>query len=206
MHDLDVVPFSWPWTRGASDEVKRNVLAHQWRNRGRTAADDWVLSLAVFNRGEIVGEQQVSAKDFPVTRSGDTRSWLGSRHHGQGIGTRMRPMVLHLAFEGLDAAEMVSDAHDDNPASNAVSRRLGYAANLTRRVAHHNTDLARAYFWQGNHDKALQSLMVAKEAAPQQTRHHPAVREVTNLLVRSHRGSNDPLARFRAWLGPDPEL
>lgn len=135
VHDLDVVPYSWPWTRGTSDEVKRNVLAHQWRNRGRTAADDWVLSLAVFSSGEIVGEQQVSAKYFPVTRSGDTGSWLGRRHHGQGIGTRMRLMVLHLAFEGFDAAEMVSDAHDDNPASNAVSRRLGYTANGTRATA-----------------------------------------------------------------------
>ncbi|GAB2481298.1 helix-turn-helix transcriptional regulator [Promicromonospora xylanilytica] len=76
---------------------------------------------------------------------------------------------------------------------------------LPTRVAHHHTDLARAYFWQGKHDKSLQSLMVAKQAAPQQTRHHPAVREVTNLLVRTHRRSNEPLARFRAWLGPDPE-
>jgi RimJ/RimL family protein N-acetyltransferase len=94
-----------------------------------------VLSLAVFSSGEIVGEQQVSAKDYPVTRSGDTGSWLGRRHHGQGIGTRMRLMVLHLAFEGFDAAEMVSEAHDDNPASNAVSRRLGYTANGTRATA-----------------------------------------------------------------------
>ena len=76
---------------------------------------------------------------------------------------------------------------------------------LPTRVAHHNTDLARAYFWQGKHDKSLQSLELARKAAPQQTRHHPAVREVTNLLVRAHRRSNEPLARFRAWLGPDPE-
>ena len=121
--------FSWSWTRGTRDEVKRNVLAHQWKNRGRTAADDWVLSLAVFRGGDVLGEQQVSAKNFHVTRAGHTGSWLGLRHHGQGIGTRMRLMALHLAFDGLDAAEMVSEAYDDNPASNAVSRRLGYAAN-----------------------------------------------------------------------------
>ncbi|MFD2796394.1 helix-turn-helix domain-containing protein [Promicromonospora vindobonensis] len=76
---------------------------------------------------------------------------------------------------------------------------------LPTRVAHHHTDLARAYFWQGKHDKSLKSLMVAKKAAPQQTRHHPATREVAGLLVRAHRRSNEPLARFRAWLGPDPE-
>lgn len=135
VHDPEVAPFSWSWTRGTGEDVMRNVLAHQWKNRSRTAPDDWTLSLAVIRDGEIVGEQQISAKYFQVTRSGLTGSWLGLRHHGQGIGTRMRLMALHLAFEGLDAAEMLSEAHDDNPASNAVSRRLGYTANGARVVA-----------------------------------------------------------------------
>jgi RimJ/RimL family protein N-acetyltransferase len=135
VHNPEAAPFSWPWTRGTDEEVKRNVLAHQWKNRGRTAADDWALSLAVFRNGEVVGEQQISAKNFQVTRSGHTGSWLGLRHHGQGVGTRMRLMALHLAFGGLDAAEMISEAYDDNPASNAVSRRLGYAANGSRAAA-----------------------------------------------------------------------
>ena len=135
VHNPEAAPFSWPWTRGTGEEVMRNVLAHQWKNRSRTAPDDWALSLAVIRDSEIVGEQQVSAKDFQVTRSGLTGSWLGLRHHGQGIGTRMRLMALHLAFEGLDAAEMLSEAYDDNPASNAVSRRVGYTANGSRVVA-----------------------------------------------------------------------
>lgn len=135
VHDPEVAPFSWPWTRGTREDVMRHVLAHQWKNRGRTAPDDWTLSLAVVRNGEIVGEQQISAKNFQVTRSGLTGSWLGLRHHGQGIGTRMRLMALHLAFEGLDAAEMLSEAYDDNPASNAVSRRVGYMANGSRLAA-----------------------------------------------------------------------
>lgn len=124
--------FSWPWTRGSRDEVRRNVLTHQWSNRGRTAVDDWALSLGVFRGGEIVGVQQVSAKGFRVARSARTGSWLGLRHHGQGIGTRVRLAALHLAFEGFDAAEMRSEAYEDNAASNAVSRRLGYEANGCR--------------------------------------------------------------------------
>jgi RimJ/RimL family protein N-acetyltransferase len=135
VHDPEVAPFSWPWTRGTREDVMRHVLAHQWKNRGRTAPDDWTLSLAVVRNGEIVGEQQISAKNFLVTRSGLTGSWLGLRHHGQGIGTQMRLMALHLAFEGLDAAEMLSEAYDDNPASNAVSRRVGYTANGSRVAA-----------------------------------------------------------------------
>ena len=135
VHNPEVAPFSWPWTRGTGEEVKRNVLAHQWKNRGRTAADDWALSLAVFRNGEIVGEQQISATNFQVTRSAHTGSWLGLRYHGHGIGSRMRLLALHLAFEGLDAAEMISEADDDNPASNAVSRRLGYTTNGSRTTA-----------------------------------------------------------------------
>lgn len=135
VHDPEVAPLSWSWTRGTREDVMRHVLAHQWKNRSRTAPDDWTLSLAVVRDGEIVGEQQISAKNFPVTRSGLTGSWLGLRHHGQGIGTRMRLMALHLAFEGFDAAEMLSEAYDDNPASNAVSRRVGYIANGSRLAA-----------------------------------------------------------------------
>ncbi|GAB3160851.1 hypothetical protein GCM10027059_09690 [Myceligenerans halotolerans] len=76
---------------------------------------------------------------------------------------------------------------------------------LPTRVAHHHIDLARAHFWQGNRNEALNSLMAARKAAPQQTRHHPTTREVTGLLVRAHRRSNEPLARFAMWVGPGEE-
>ena len=90
VHNPEVAPFSWSWTRGTHEEVKRNVLAHQWKNRGRTAADDWALSLAVFRNGEIVGEQQISAKNFQVTRSGRTGSWLGLRPKPRSVPSRAR--------------------------------------------------------------------------------------------------------------------
>lgn len=118
----------------------------------------------------------------------------------------------HMAFGPSNVAiYRVASAVEsgDGPRALAIADKMHLPDHmLTRlptRVAHHNTDLARAYFWQGKHDKSLQSLELARKAAPQQTRHHPAVREVTNLLVRAHRRSNEPLARFRAWLGPDPE-
>lgn len=77
---------------------------------------------------------------------------------------------------------------------------------LPTRVSHHNLDLARAYFWQGMHDKSLDSLMTARKTAPEQTRHHPTTREVTSLLVRAHRRGNESLARFNAWLGPGDDV
>jgi hypothetical protein len=41
----------------------------------------------------------------------------------------MRQAILHLAFEGLDAAEATSDAFLDNAGSNAISRALRYREN-----------------------------------------------------------------------------
>lgn len=41
----------------------------------------------------------------------------------------MRQSALHLAFDGLGAAEATSDAFIDNLGSNGVSRRLGYQEN-----------------------------------------------------------------------------
>jgi RimJ/RimL family protein N-acetyltransferase len=73
------------------------------------------------------------------------------RHQGQGIGTEMRAAVLHLAFAGLGAEEALSTAFEDNHASRAVSRKLGYAENgigrqVVRGVAttEHHVRLTRA--------------------------------------------------------------
>ena len=41
----------------------------------------------------------------------------------------MREAVLHLAFAGLGAAEALSGAFEDNAASIATSRSVGYEAN-----------------------------------------------------------------------------
>jgi transcriptional regulator with XRE-family HTH domain len=97
----------------------------------------------------------------------------------------------------------------DAPRALALADRLhlpdGVTAWLPARIGHHHMDLARAYFWQGKNDKALTSLMNARKVAPQQTRNHPTTREVTGLLVRAHRRSNEPLARFASWVGPNEE-
>ena len=48
---------------------------------------------------------------------------------GRGLANRMRACILTLAFEHLGAVAAVSSARTDNPASLAVSRRLGYEDN-----------------------------------------------------------------------------
>ena len=64
-----------------------------------------------------------------VTRTAETGSWLGLEHQHGGVGTRMRLMILHLLFEGLDAQHATSSAFVDNPGSSGVSRRIGYREN-----------------------------------------------------------------------------
>jgi RimJ/RimL family protein N-acetyltransferase len=126
VHDPARMPFNVPWTDLPPAERARSVIQHFWLRQGTWTPRNWSLLLGVFRDGAIVGLQEVGATDFAVLREVGTGSWLGLEHHGQGIGTEMRAAVLHLAFAGLGAEQARSGAFSDNPASYAVSRRLGY--------------------------------------------------------------------------------
>ena len=76
-----------------------------------------------------MGVQSVEAEHFRAVRSVETGSWLGLAHQGQGLGLEMREAVLHLAFAGLGAEEALSGAFEDNVASLATSRSVGYDDN-----------------------------------------------------------------------------
>lgn len=133
VHEPEAMPFLFPWTRGTPTEVARSLLVYQWRARAAITARSWSLELAVLRGGEPVGIQAIEADDFPVARCVTTGSWLGQTHQGQGLGTQMRALMLHLAFEGLGTETATTSAWVDNPASNAVSRRLGYRPNGSSR-------------------------------------------------------------------------
>ena len=89
-----------------------------------------------------MGMQGLAAKHYLVTRSAETGSWLGRAHQGQGIGTAMRQAMCAFAFDHLDAAEVTSAAFLDNPASRAVSRKVGYRSNGVVRVQRREGELA----------------------------------------------------------------
>ena len=135
IHDPDMMPFASPWTRGSADDVARSVLAYQWGIRNRLSPTTFVLELAVVSEGVPVGIQGLTANDWSVLRRVETGSWLGRAHQGRGIGTRMRMLALHLAFEGLGAREATSGAFADNVSSNAVSRRVGYESDGALHIA-----------------------------------------------------------------------
>ncbi|MFF2325576.1 MULTISPECIES: GNAT family N-acetyltransferase [unclassified Streptomyces] len=126
VHAPDAMPFTVPWTDVPPTERGRAVFQHVLATVADWSVQDWALSLAVLHEGKVVGRQDMTAKDFAVTREVSSGSWLGLAHQGRGIGTEMRAAALHLAFAGLGARSAVSAAMIDNPRSLSVSRRLGY--------------------------------------------------------------------------------
>lgn len=119
-------PFLTPWTEGSAEDRSRFVLQEHWSQLGGWASAAWALGLGVFRRGEPLGVVTVRARDFPVVREVTTSSWLGTGHQGQGYGTEARAGLLTLAFDHLGARAARTEVFQDNDASQAVSRKLGY--------------------------------------------------------------------------------
>ncbi len=133
VHEPGAMPFIVPWTEAPRDELPLNTAQHYWRNRAELSPSRWELELAVRVAGDLVGIQSVFTRDFLVTRTGETGSWLGLRHHGRGIGTRMRAAMVALCFDHLGFEEVTSAAFTDNPASQRVSEKVGYRPNGVER-------------------------------------------------------------------------
>lgn len=126
VHAPSEMPFAVPWTDAPPEERARSTLQWQWRAWAEWTPENWRCDFVVLMNDQVVATQGLTAHDFAIVREVGTGSWVGRRHQGQGIGTEMRAAVLHLAFEGLGATHAVSSAFTDNPASLAVSRKLGY--------------------------------------------------------------------------------
>jgi RimJ/RimL family protein N-acetyltransferase len=141
IHDADTMPFALPWTDAPSPELERNALRFYWRSRAQTSPEAWNLLFVVLEGDEVVGSTSLGADGFPVVRTFETGSWLGRRFQGRGLGTEIRIATLHLGFLGLHALEARTGAFDDNLASLAVTRKLGYEPNG---VAVHDRRGARA--------------------------------------------------------------
>ena len=129
IHDPGTMPFEVPWTDAPRGELVPNALRYWWSVRGRVAPDDWALLFAVREAGRFLGVQEISARDFAVTREVGTGSWLTRAAQGRGIGTEMRWAVLLFAFDHLGARRATSGAFEDNPSSLGVSRKVGYVEN-----------------------------------------------------------------------------
>ncbi|MBU3870321.1 helix-turn-helix domain-containing protein [Streptomyces sp. 4503] len=74
----------------------------------------------------------------------------------------------------------------------AINRKTGselVAGLPNSRQGHHHMDLARAWLWDGNRDKALKELERAERIAPQLIRNHPIARSTLRSLVYAERAT-----------------
>jgi RimJ/RimL family protein N-acetyltransferase len=129
IHGPDLMPFNEPWTLAPAAELPTNVVQYHWGRRAEFSIARWSMNLAVLFEGRLVGTQGFETKNFLITRTGETGSWLGREFHGHGIGTAMRKVICAFIFDHLDAQTITSAAFSDNPASLAVSRKCGYREN-----------------------------------------------------------------------------
>lgn len=134
VHDPAYMPFSHPWTDAAPADLPAEFARYHWSARARFTPASFTLNFAVRVHGEMVGIQAYSTEDYAITRTGETGSWLATRFHGRGIGTRMRRAICAFAFDHLGAAQVTSGAFADNAASLGVSRKVGYQPNGTTRL------------------------------------------------------------------------
>jgi RimJ/RimL family protein N-acetyltransferase len=134
IHAPESMPFSNNWTDAPAGDLGRNMATYYWAKRADMSPARWTIDFVVRANGEAVGVQGLyTTTNYLVTKTCETGSWLASRNHGQGIGTLMRQTICQFAFDCLDAHSVTSAAWTDNPASLAVSRKVGYAPNGQRR-------------------------------------------------------------------------
>jgi RimJ/RimL family protein N-acetyltransferase len=142
IHELDRMPFYHPWTLVAPTELPLKFAQYHWNLRASWSPEKWELNLGVWHDGVLVGVQGVGTEHFLVTRTGETGSWLGRAHQGKGIGTAMRQAICAFLFDHVGFEEITSGAFTDNPASLAVSRKVGYRGNGVRRLKRRDGELA----------------------------------------------------------------
>ena len=111
-------------------------MQYHWLNRANLSPDRWSLDLGVWEEGRFVGVQGVSTQDFPVTRTGETGSWLGLEFHGRGLGTLdAAGRCASWCFDHLGFEEVTSAAFSDNPQSLGASSKVGYRGTAIYRYA-----------------------------------------------------------------------
>jgi len=82
MHDPSRRPFLVSWPSLPPADRARALVQRHWRHRGDWSAGDWSLDLAVFADGRVVGQQDISARDYPVLREVSTFAWVAMMTKG----------------------------------------------------------------------------------------------------------------------------
>lgn len=135
IHEPGKSPFSTPWAEAPTEQLGPDMARWHWRSRAESTPESWSLIMGIWHEGELVGCQDVGAKDFATLKTVSTGSWLKQSVQGQGLGKEMRAAVVLYAFDWLNAEVAESEAAVWNEASLGVSRSLGYELNGVSRTA-----------------------------------------------------------------------
>ena len=87
---------------------------------------------SIFFKGEVVGASGV-VKYSEQHKSVEIGYWLSADATGQGIMTRVVKMLENLLFKELGFNKIKIEMDIENPASEAVAKRLNYTHEGTRR-------------------------------------------------------------------------
>lgn len=178
-----------------------------------------------------IGQRLVAAGHGIVGQADQTRESLavtGQLHLGGSViaarADDVGAVVAHIG-EARRIAKRIGDASDVHwlsfgPANVALHRmsaavEMGQYDNAlkqarrihlppsvaTSRRAHFLIDRARTEMETGHTDAALEHLVQARRAAPEQTRYHPGARETIRGLVHVARRTPDTLNHMAAWVG-----
>jgi len=104
----------------------------------------------------------------------------------------------NVAMHQMSAA--VEMGRYDDALTQAHRIRLPVSVATSRR-AHFLIDRARTEMETGHTDAALEHLVQARRAAPEQTRYHPGARETIRGLVHLARRTPDTLNHMASWVG-----
>lgn len=107
------------------------------------------------------------------------------------------PTNVRLLHRMSAAVEM---RHYDAALKQARKMRVPVSLATSRR-AHFLIDRARTEMETGHVEAALEHLVEARRAAPEQTRYHPGARETIRGLVHVARRTPDTLNHLAAWVG-----
>ncbi|HEX7201387.1 MAG TPA: GNAT family protein [Arthrobacter sp.] len=135
IHEPGRNPFSTAWAEAPLEELGPRMAQWHWRCRAECTPESWTLLLGIWHENELIGCQDIGAKDFAALKTVSTGSWLKQSVQGRGFGKEMRAAVVLYAFDWLGAEVAESEAADWNEASLGVSRSLGYELNGVTRKA-----------------------------------------------------------------------
>ncbi|CUU60998.1 Transcriptional regulator, contains XRE-family HTH domain [Parafrankia irregularis] len=203
------------WAARASADPVLPAVADWMRAWDMWATADWADSLALLDKALAGLEPAHDRGDRLAVRAWGSlhlRAAVSAARAGDRGQALERIAFARAAAERVDTetGPTIYDRHSltfsaGNVAVHAVSvalemgdqaRALGLnartdptviAALPNSRQGHHHLDLARAWLWDGQRDRALAELETAERLAPQLVRHHPMARSTLRSLVNAER-------------------